>query len=180
MTKENIKKVLLLLAVFGIFALIANALLGSWTSYDIKHYKELTETNTILPKLDELGDYEDIDFKFYRKNMLIFQSDAYTLKVAYDENNYNIQKEKINQEYIFHEEPISDDRSGISYVKKSAFTIDDFDMRVLSEEAYKMHFPKNIIFIGTSDEKRMISYVYYFDDDLDYIDTSLEDFLKSE
>ena len=137
-------------------------------------------SKNILPKIEELGEYKDIDFKFYRKNMLIFKSDAYILKVSYDEDDYNKQKDKLSKHYIYQTENVSDSRTGITYLIEPSFIIDTFQMNMLSNQEYGMIYPKELVFIGASNEKKMISYVYYLDDDLDYIDRSFKEFLKSD
>jgi hypothetical protein len=55
-------------------------------SEDINKYKELTKSKNVLPKLENLGIYNDIEFKYYRKNMLLFSSDSYILKASYERN----------------------------------------------------------------------------------------------
>ena len=68
--------------------------IGSWSSSNINRYIEVTKCITALPKMEDLGSYSDIEFKYYRKNMLMFFSDAYTLKVSYDNENYQKEKDK--------------------------------------------------------------------------------------
>ena len=178
--KKKVSRLVIIISMLCIFAVAVNAVIGGWVSYNINRYINLTMSNNILPKLEELGEYEDVDFKFYRNNMLIFKSDAYILKVSYDEDDYYEQKEKLNKHYIYQTEDVSDSGIGITYLKEPSFEIDTFQMNMLSNQEYGMIYPKEIIFIGTSDEKKMISYVYYFDDDLDYIDRPFKKFLKSD
>ena len=160
--------------------LAINALIGEWVSYNIKYYTELTQTNTILPKIDEVGEYENYYFKYYHNDMLIFESDAYILKIAYDADNYEKEKERINQKYVYQSKPVADTVETITYVKEPSFTIDTFNMKMLSSIEYKLNYPKELVFIGTSDEKNMITYVYFLDHDLDYIDCSFEEFLREK
>ena len=178
--EKKISRFVVIIAVICVFVVAINAVIGGWVSYNINRYINLTMTNNILPKLEEIGEYKDVDFKFYRNNMLIFQSDAYILKVSYDEDNYNKQKEKLSQKYIYQTEDVADKGIGITYLKEPSFIIDTFQMNMLSNQEYGMIYPKELVFIGASDEKKMISYVYYFDDDLDYIDKPFKDFLKSD
>lgn len=106
-------------------------LIGEWVSYNIKYYTELTQTNTILPKIDEVGEYENYYFKYYHNDMLIFESDAYILKIAYDADNYEKEKERINQKYVYQSKPVADTVETITYVKEPSFTIDTFNMKML-------------------------------------------------
>ncbi len=178
--KRKVLKAVAIILMLCVFAVVVNAVIGGWVSHDMNRYRNLTMTNDVLPKLEELGEYEDIEFKFYRNNMLFFRSDAYILKVSYDEDDYQEQKENLRKQYIYQTEDVSDSGIGITYLIEPSFEIDTFQMKMLSNQEYDMIYPKELIFIGASDEKKMISYVYYFDDDLDYIGSSFEIFLKRE
>lgn len=166
--------------VVCVFALGMYALFGSVTSHNIERYINLTEENNFLPKLDELGEYEDYYFKYYHKNNLfIFSSDAYTLKVSYDAENYEKEKERLEQKYVYRTEPWRN--WGGEKAKEAQFQIDTFDMKILSELEYdQLHYPKRLAFVGTSDKNQEIAYVYYYDSELDYIDRSFAEFLRED
>lgn len=87
-------------------------------------------------------------------------------------------KSSINQKYVYQSKPVADTVETITYVKEPSFTIDTFNMKMLSSIEYKLNYPKELVFIGTSDEKNMITYVYFLDHDLDYIDCSLRNFYE--
>ena len=54
-------------------------------------------------------------------------------------------------------------------------------MRILSWDKHSVReYPHDFIFVGTSDMEQSICYIYYLDTDLDYIDTSFEEFLRKE
>lgn len=157
-------------------AFVINALIGGWTSYDINKYAELVSEQNALPKLDELGKYDSIYFKYYHNNMLIFESDAYVLKLSYDDDNYQKEKNKLSQKYIYQTEPLS----YIGNTKEPTFQTDSFDFKVLDVNKYDLFYPKELIFIGTSDKSKQIAYVYFYDFDIDSINVTFEEFLKEE
>lgn len=158
--------------------LVHHFLIGNWSSSNIKRYIEMAESKDALPKIEELGSYSDIEFKYYRKNMLMFFSNAYTLRVSYDAENYRTEKEKFSQKYVFETETLYDDGG---YGKKPYFEMDFFSFKLLSYENYELlSYPHDIVFIGFSDEKNEISIVHYYDFDLDYIDCSFPEFLEEE
>ena len=111
--------------------------------------------------------------------MLIFSSDAYTLCLSYDEENYQREKEKLLQTYVYQTEAISD-REG--YDKTPYFELGPYSFQMLSFVEYRddLLYPKEMVFVGFSDEKQEIAIVFYDDFDLDYIDTSFPEFLKQE
>ena len=178
--KKKASMLVTIISMLCIFVVAVNAVIGGWVSYNINRYVNLTMTNDILPKLEELGEYEDVDFKFYRDNMLIFQSDTYILKVSYDDENYEKEKELIDNNYIYQTETLIDVVDENTYKKEPSFMLDTFNMKMLSQAEYRLDYPKEIVFIGKSDEKKTISYVYYLNWDLDYIDIPFEEFLKRD
>ena len=105
---------------------------GTITKTNLKYYEKYTLTNDIMPNLESLPEYEDIRFKYYHKNNFIFESDAYTLIVTYDEETYQEEKDKLDQKYYFQEEPLND---WTTVPKEPEFTLGTFYFRVLSEEA---------------------------------------------
>ena len=188
---KNRKSVLCVVLVIAVLVLVGscvNFVYGSNTSKNIKHYRELTENVEALPKLDELGKYNEYSFKYYQKNMLIFFSDAYILKVFYDKENYEKEKSKLDEKYVFETEVLYDYRYDAEeekyikvYPKQPNFQIDTFDMRILSWDKHSVReYPHDFVFVGTSDKEQSICYIYYLDTDLDYIDTSFEEFLRKE
>ena len=48
---------------------------------------------------------------------------------------------------------------------------------MLSLEAYDLYYPKELVFVGVSQSRNEIAFIYFYDFDLDYIDRSFADFL---
>lgn len=154
------------------------SLFGSITKNNIKYYNELTEKNVLMPPISNIGDYEDLRFQYYHKNMLFFESDSYSLVAKYDANTYLEQKDILDEKYVFQEKNLPDMKD---VDKKPMFSIGTFNFRLLCLDTYKdedLIYPKKMVFIGTSDNDYEIAYIYFQDLDLDYIDTSFENFLK--
>ena len=152
--------------------------IGSWSSSNINRYIEVTKCIPALPKMEDLGSYSDIKFKYYRKNMLMFFSDAYTLKASYDNENYQKEKDKFLQNYVYQTEPLHDDGG---FEKEPSFEMDSYSFQMLSYENYELQsYPHDMVFIGFSDEKNKIAIVSYFDSVLDHIDGSFSEFLEAE
>lgn len=151
---------------------------GTITKRDIKYYNELVDDITLMPRTSDIGEYENLDFKYYHKNMIIFESDSYTLVAQYDDTTYFEQKDILENKYEYGEKAIID-INGHSLAQK--FSIGTFEFKVLSFDNYQevLDYPKQMIFIGTSDDTCEIAYIYCFDWDLDYI-TSFEDFLITQ
>ena len=105
---------------------------------------------------------------------MFFISQIYTLKTSYNSENYLLEKQKILNKYTFRNKvPVlnTEEKS-----KKTEFEIDTFNFKLLNI----INYPKEIIFIGFSDEKKQIAYIYFFDTDLDYIPETFEEFLIYE
>lgn len=130
------------------------------TVYNMDNYAEVVKNNRYMPKVEALGNYENAELRYFRYNWIIGQSDAYTLIVKYGEEEYKKEKLEINAEY-----------NSTAY-----FKLDGFDFRVIDTN----YHPKRQFYTGTSDLTHEIAYIYYYDDDLDYIDVSYQEFLLRE
>ena len=62
-------------------------------SYDIEKWKNLENKQPFLPSVDELGEYTDLKCKFFHKDLFIFESDAYVLRVTYGDEAFGQQKD---------------------------------------------------------------------------------------
>ena len=107
----------------------------------------------------------------YFSLQLIFTSDADYLICEYSGSEYQKQVETINETYSFQREKLSASGRSIEPVAE----IDGYTFRLLEDIAY----PKRLFFIATNDETHEIIYLYFCDDDLDYI-TSLTDFILDD
>lgn len=131
---------------------------------DIEIYNELIQDVVFLPKVSELNNYSDLNFK-YTQNKGVFSWYSYILKVTYSESDFKVEKSKIDENYYF-------DKSFSDVIE-----IDTFKLKLLDLEKYELTYPKYLSFIGISESTNEIVYVYYEDQDLDTITGNWEDFL---
>ena len=166
------------IAVIGLFAYFLFHV-ETKVSYDLERWDELEQLDTYdLPSSSEIGDFEKIACKYYYQRQYIFVSEAYTLKAAYLEDEFEKQKKLIDEKYTFLSTvTIRDDNGETSTEKPATFVHDGFKFRMIEAvwKGYRM-YPKVMIFIGTSDTTNEIAYVLFMDSDLDYVPGSLEEF----
>ena len=176
------KKIIIVITLVALLCstvfVVHHFFIGSWSSNNINRYIKLTEDKSVLPKIEDLGKYNEIEFKYYRKNMLMFFSDAYILKVSYDSEGYQQEKDKFLQNYVYETETLTDHGG---YDKEPSFEMDTYNFKMLSYKNYEIQsYPHEMVFIGFSDEKNKIAIVHYYDFDMDYIDGSFPEFLEEE
>ena len=153
-SKRNI--IIIFLCIFVICTLVILwGLFGNTVSYKIEKYGDALESVDALPALYELGNFDDVYFKYYCDRTLFFVSDAYTLKVSYDTQNYNREKELLSQNFVYQ----TDTLKYFDNAKEPHFQHNGFDFNVLDVNEYDLMYPKKLVFVGFSDEKQEIAYV---------------------
>lgn len=161
----------------------------SKSSTDIETYlnngTEIDEdAKNFMPALEELPKYQDISYKYNHISIIFFESNAITLVVEYDEETYEKEKEKLTEKYKFLDQKVvSEFDEDKYYIPEYEFQINSYDFKVVEEsDNYKAKYPKSFGIIGTSDEKKSIAYLYFYDFDLDYIgednESPMVDFVK--
>jgi hypothetical protein len=126
-----------------------------------------------MPNLDDLPEYEKIYYQY--RNIIripfIFNSETMLLVVTYNNITYQIEKEKINNLNYLEKAKYKTYEKEISYLlPEFEFQINSYNFRVLAESKDNdFDYPHYIGIIATSNEKRSISYLYFADQDLDYI-----------
>lgn len=151
-------------AVIYFSVLIYNVYPKTRVSEDIKIYNELIEDAVFFPKVIELNNYNDINFK-YTENKGVFSWYSYILKVSYSTTDFETEKSKIEGNYYF-DEDFSD-----------VIEVDTFKIKLLDLEKYELTYPKYMAFIGVSESTNEFVYIYYKDEDLDTIGDSWEEFI---
>lgn len=127
-----------------------------------------------LPTLGELEPYEDCRFHHMAKRYSIFRSDSYILIVGFGAEEYTAQKAALEEKYTFctaQSEGFSD-----GTMPGYQYTMDGFTLRAVEGGRY----PSEILLIGYSDARQEIAVVYFYDQDLDYIDDPLGKFVENE
>ena len=180
----------ILLAVFVLLAFVVSSLIsrvsGTFEAMTYKSDNEIQDSYTDvckafdnMPELDELGNYTKAEhYDYFSSTFGIFTCDADTLIVSYDSEEYQKQKESLDNKYVFQEAEMT----ALEYSCMPSATINAYSFRTLSidkEYESEIDYPKKLIFIATNDQDCSISYTAFYDDDLDYIE-SLEDFLLND
>lgn len=192
-----LKKVILVLFLLSlcVAGLCAYAMFGSNTADtdDISYYRALTgeidgasltpilgqsayKTFLDLPALTELESYIDYRFNFTVRRYGLFRSHSAILVVRYSDEGYTEEKMKLSQKYTYLSEKIWG--GGVVCDHSPVFSMDNFGFHAI--EVAPDNYPKTMFFIGASDERKEIAYIYFQDRDLDYISPSLQVFLMEE
>lgn len=125
-----------------------------------------------LPHLETLEAYEDCRFNYMARRISFFESHAYILIVEYGESEYTQRKAALEKSYSWLKEEILGEEEGVS----PEFALDGFDFRAV-EGGY---YPKEMFLVGTCDETGEFAYIYFYDQDLDYIGPDMPGFLLKE
>lgn len=141
----------------------------------VQQYSRLESESGLMPVFAQLGQPANVEYYRSFSYAFIFFWEADGLICSYTQEDYEIQKARLDTAYTFQTETITDDHSSYEPV----VNIDGYQFRMLSCKEYGLFYPKNIVLIGCSDETNEIVYLEFYDSDLDYI-TSLEDFIRNE
>lgn len=139
-----------------------------------KPYSDRHDIFQMLPSIKTLGNTQKNDYYIYSLQMMIFVDESQTLVCSYDEEEYQNQKELLEQDYVFQSEPlIAND-----HTCQAEVTIDGYLFRMVAiDSSESFIFPKSMMFIATNDDTNEIVYLAYENLDLDYIE-SLERFIE--
>lgn len=130
-----------------------------------------SNSKDIMPKLEDLPEYENIEYKYTNKSILFFESHSVALIVEYNDNTFESEKKKLDEQYTFLNEKIkSDFDKNKYYIPEYEFSIESYTFRVIDKNnTSNTKFPKSFGMVGISEEKKRIAYLYFYDEDLDYI-----------
>lgn len=125
-----------------------------------------------MPTIEDLPKYQDISYKYNNFPIILFETEAITLVVNYDEETYKKEKEKLTEKYKFLNHKVVSDFDKSKYcIPEYEFSINNYDFKVAEgNDNYEAIYPKSFGMIGISDEKKSIAYLYFYDYHLDYID----------
>ena len=167
-----IKKYLIVIVIIFIFFING----CSDSSSGIKNYLNSggeidLNSKDIMPSLEDLPEYEKIEYKDTYKSILFFESHSVALIVEYDDNTFESEKKKLDEKYTFLNEKIkSDFDKNKYYIPEYEFSIESYTFRVVDKNnTSNTKFPKSFGMVGISEEKKSIAYLYFYDEDLDYI-----------
>lgn len=189
-----VKKVLVTIAAIAMLAFLIYLICGSniKSTEDISYYLALSEETDgdamqsilgqrgyvncpyELPKLSELGPYEDYRFNYTAKRVSIFESHAYILIIGYNAETYEDQKAALEAKYTYCTEQSEGFSNGT--MPGYAYEMDDFTIRAVEGGRY----PHEMLFLGMSDLRQEIAIIFFYDQDLDDIEVPLGKFLDEE
>ncbi|MEG0383450.1 MAG: hypothetical protein RR642_01720 [Solibacillus sp.] len=154
-----------------VMMIVALLLTGcSKTSADIDEYLNTgtaidAEAKDVMPVLNELPTYRDIDYRHMQKKMFLFEANSVVLVVEYDTKTYESEKGKLTEEFAFSKLEDTSETTDDTSRPNVEFSLNSYEFRVLEGNGY----PKYFGMIGTSDEHQRIAYLYFYDSDLDKI-----------
>jgi len=123
-----------------------------------------------LPKISELGNFVDYRFRYQAYRVSLFQADSHILIAEYEPEEYA--EAKAGLDYAWRTEGIKGETEDFPPV----FSLNGFEFRAV-EGGY---YPKEMFFVGTCDETEEIAYIYFYDQDLDFISPDMAEFLIKE
>lgn len=141
-------------------------------------YSEVTRKYSLMPDWSEVGQPVAKEYHHTFIQKLFFFSETDFFICRYTPEDYALEKAELETEYVFQTEPIRDHH--YKDVLPTA-EVDGYQFRVLSLEEYKgqLDYPKKLLLIGYSDEAKEIVYAFFYDTDLDCME-SLQAFIMDE
>ena len=170
------KKIIFLGVIITLILIIYFSIFNNYSLTDYNRRRLNSKiSQQFLPDINDLPKYRNI-FYNYRNNIIlfpVFYAKSLILVVYYEDVIFQIEKEKINnlkyiKNIIYEKNEITND---IYYlIPEYEFTINSYQFKVLEEEQESYYqCPKYIGIIAISYEKRSIAYMYFEDQDIDYI-----------
>ena len=138
---------------------------------NIEHYLKSSRqidmlAASVLPDLINLPEYKDIDYRYYyRENFWVTES--MMLVVTYDKETYLVEKVQLDDTYAFLDHAVIWVGEDAYLIPEYEFSINSFNFQVVGDA--ETDYPRAFGMIGTSDEKTSVAYLYFYDQDLDYI-----------
>lgn len=151
-----------------ILTLVSSAFLGFFgPTVEFRSFDNAEEINEYYNKNDNInddfdfekfGEYKNIsNYKYH--SMAIFQQEAYTTILKYNEDKFEAEKSRIESSYKFYSTPIENEEA------EPIFSYEGFSFSVEISDWY----PKEMNLVGINEETREIVYVSFQDYDLDSI-----------
>lgn len=139
-------------------------------------YSRDTRDISCMPEIGEIGTPLEMEYhSFYNQIALFFESDCYMLFCRYAEEEYARQQENLEKAYTFQTEPLE----AHGYEVPPVVCYDGYAFRFLAFDGYERVFPKYMMLIATNSDTCEIVYIWFDDDDLDYI-ASMEEHIQND
>lgn len=150
------------LAVFGEFSMLTQ-MKGDDA---LETYSVVAAEIPEFPEVSELGAPERTEYYHFSSIFAVFfDCDCDILICSYDDDEYTRHKEMLDTQYKFRQEPAA----AHGHQVEPTAMVDGYEFRMVeSKKAFS--FPKRMVYVATNDEVGEIAYLYYVDEDLDWID----------
>jgi len=159
----------------------------------LEHYKDASVAEAyeargplfeIMPDLKETGTPQKTEsYRYVWSGYILLMWETNTLICEYSEAEYEIEKARLEERYVFQTEPMQNDfppsDSPDEQFCESTAEIDDYIFRTLCVDGeYKdeTRYPDQLMFVGTNDTTREIVYLATDDPERDYIE-SLDEYI---
>ena len=142
------------------------------SEYD-KECNKVKNASKMMPKLEELSDYQELKFSSQENlysTFLGFYSNGVSLFVSYN-LNYDVKKEELDK-YCYLESPIYSDNYAI--IPLTTFEYNGYVYRIILDEEFNSC--KSFMLIGYNDFEKEIVYHHYYNIDIDYICEIYDDY----
>ena len=167
--------VLALLVALGVFIYWCFGT-REFISHDIEKYETLIKHFDFLPSLEDLGEYEDVYYKYFERQLgALFESHAYTLRVVYNEDEFIKQKNIIEENYSFRE-TVKDLRGDDLVERKTSFTIALKNITLTYVRVYTLSVVFYVVFSGIGLLKLTIWKRPYWTVPMSILNTSISPF----
>ena len=145
---------------------------------DENNFKYLSYALLFFPKEEDISEnYVDVSFgmsSYHGNNLNFYPSESYVLDILYNEECYELEKEKWLLQYDYLQEPIL---SIIGYeMPVTSFTLGNFICKIIVD-GNNYPRPTNVKIICYNDEDKIIRFCAIYDDSLDVI--SKRKFIKA-
>lgn len=135
---------------------------------DVKNYY----AGSFMPDLKTMSGYTEAEY-YSRKDNNIFPEYSLQLIVRYEEDNFIKEKERLEDAYMYLDEPRKLYDDNCYTIPVESFSISGYNFKIVNSADDS--FPKRFGMIGISDEKYEIAYLWVYCPDLDYICESDDD-----
>ncbi len=149
-----------------IFVFLLCSCSKSYISNNIKDYNSWIEKDSFaeeaLPKLTDIGNYSSIKFTHKTPNdPFISTTTTIAIFASYDSENYEKEKDRIFEKYLFFEETNE-------YFESISAEVNGYDFKIVEQiknnEMYTIKISRCFLVIGYNDESNIVAYLYFWDD----------------
>ena len=140
----------------------------------VEHYSQTQAEFEPLPDLSELGTTTHLEFYDYFLQEGLFQAQANALFCHYDAAEYQAQKMRLDEQYLFRTQKFDGNGSPTAEIKGYRFRVVD-----AQDSNYKLEDCARMILIATNDQTQEIVYLT-IDDEYTYEISSFTDFINED